>query len=93
MALGKKTGGRVAGTPNKAFPFRAALDRAIAQDDAKRIRKAAETLLDRAAAGEPWALGMLADRLDGKPVQPVAGADDHPAIQQAIEVRIVDPAG
>jgi hypothetical protein len=50
-------------------PFREALDRAIAQDDGKRIRKAADKLLDSAADGEPWAIQMLADRLDGKALQ------------------------
>lgn len=49
----------------------AALQRAMAQDDGKRLRDAAEKLLDKAAVGEPWALGMLADRLDGKVAQAV----------------------
>jgi hypothetical protein len=53
----------------KSKRFFAALDRAIAQDDAKRLRAAAEKLLDKAEAGEPWAIAMLADRLDGKPSQ------------------------
>ena len=49
--------------------FRATLDRAIAQDDAKRLRQCAETLLDLAAAGDLQAIAMIADRLDGKPKQ------------------------
>ena len=53
----------------KAKRFYNALDRAIAQDDSKRLRDAADKLLDLAAAGEPWATQMLADRLDGKPAQ------------------------
>jgi hypothetical protein len=57
--------GNPAGT-SKSKPFFAALDRAIKQDDAKRLRDSAEKLLDLAAAGEPFALQMLADRLDGK---------------------------
>lgn len=55
----------------KERKFIAALDRAIAQDDGKRLRDAAEKLLTHAANGEPWAIGMLADRLDGKPKQQV----------------------
>lgn len=51
--------------------FAAALERAIAQDDGKRLREAAESLLSNAAAGEPWAIQQLADRLDGKPTQQV----------------------
>lgn len=52
-------------------PFVAALRRTLAQDDAGRLRRCAETLLEQAAAGEPWAVQMLADRLDGKAQQEV----------------------
>ncbi len=55
----------------KSKLFDGALRRAIAQDDGKRLRQAAEALLDAAAAGEPWAIDKLADRLDGKPGQTV----------------------
>lgn len=53
----------------KEKKFLAALERAIAQDDGIRLRKAAESLLTQAANGEPWAIEKLADRLDGKPSQ------------------------
>lgn len=52
-------------------PFLDAVTRAIKQDDGKRLRAAAEKLLDAAGAGEPWALQMVADRLDGKPKQQI----------------------
>lgn len=55
----------------KSRMFDAALKRAIAQDDGERLRKAAEKLLDLAAEGSPWAIGQLADRLDGKAQQSV----------------------
>ena len=51
--------------------FLSALERAIAQEDGKKLRSAAEKLLDAAAAGEPWAINQLADRLDGKPGQSI----------------------
>lgn len=54
---------------SKSRLFDNALRRAIAQDDGKRLRDAAEKLLSEAANGEPWAIGMLADRLDGRAVQ------------------------
>lgn len=60
------------GTYNKYEGFRKAkhfmknLERACLADNGKRIRAAAEALLDNAAAGEPWAIQMLADRCDGK---------------------------
>lgn len=50
-------------------PFLAALNRAIAQDDGVKLRRCADNLLEKAAEGEPWAVQMLADRLDGKPRQ------------------------
>src|SRR5688572_5520950 len=68
MPFQKGTSGNPSGRQREK-PFREALDRAIAQDDGKRIRKAADKLLDLAAAGEPWAIQMLADRLDGRAAQ------------------------
>ena len=64
----------------RAMLFLGALNRAIAQDDGKRLRKSAENLLDHAAAGEQWATLMLADRLDGKAAQQLvlAGDADQP---------------
>jgi len=53
----------------KGAIFNDALRRAIAQDDGKRIRDAAEKLLDLAAEGTPWAVRELADRTDGKSAQ------------------------
>ena len=72
--------GNPAGAPKKSKRFFTVLDRAIEQDDSKRLRAAAEKLLDLAAAGEPWAAQMLADRLDGKPAQQVtvSGDADNP---------------
>lgn len=61
---------------SKGTPWRQALNRAIAQDDGKRLRKAAETLLDLAAAGEAWAVKELGDRIDGKAPQPVDVSGD-----------------
>jgi len=71
--------------------WRAALDRAIAQEDGKRLRAAAEKLLDEAANGESWAVKELGDRLDGRPAQAitVAGDADAPLLQE-ITVRLVD---
>ena len=71
--------------------FYAALDRAIVQEDGKRLRDAAEKLLTEAANGESWAIQMLADRLDGKPAQQLAltGADDGP-IRASLTVQFVD---
>ena len=77
--MAKKSGaqpGNTNATKNK--PFREALDRAIKQDDGKRLRRAAERLLTmaaRATKGDTRAIKELADRLDGKSVQPLSGPD------------------
>lgn len=64
----------------KSRLFDGALKRAIAQDDGKRLREAAEKLLTLAANGEAWAVKELADRLDGKPQAQVtlSGDEDNP---------------
>ena len=76
---------------HKQKRFFNALDRAIEQEDAKRLRAAAEKLLDLAAAGESWAVQMLADRLDGKPAQQVqlSGDADSPLVVSV--TKFLDP--
>ncbi len=65
--------------------WRKSLDRAIAQDDGERLRKAAEKLLDLAASGEMWATRELGDRLDGKAAQQLihSGDSENPVVIQA----------
>lgn len=60
--------------------FEGVVRRAIAQDNAERLRRAVERLLDSAADGETWAerlaaLQFIAERTDGKvlPMMPDAG--------------------
>lgn len=70
-----------------------ALDRAIKQDEGARLRTAAEKLLDLAAAGEPWAVKELGDRLDGKPTQQteISGPDGS-SVPLSLSVSFVDGA-
>lgn len=63
---------------------------AITQDDAKRVRQAADQLLSQAAAGEQWAIQMLAERLDGKASQAITGDDGGPILFEKIKRVIVD---
>ena len=81
MAGGAPQGNNNAGR-NK--PFWRAIDRAIVQDDGKRLRQAAETLLDLAAAGEQWAVRELADRLDGKAPQAITDNEGNPLTIQFV---------
>ena len=71
----------------KSRLFHDALRRAIAQDDGKRLRNAAEKLLDLAAEGEGWAVKELRDTLDGKPAQAVTvGGDADNPVQTTMRV-------
>lgn len=78
----------------KSRRFEQALERAIAQDDGKRLRKAAEQLLDLAAAGEAWAVKELRDTLDGKPKQQteLTGAEGGP-IKTVSRIELVAMSG
>ena len=53
----------------KQKPFLDQLTKLCIQEDYKRLRGAAQKLLDAANEGEPWAVQMVADRTDGKPSQ------------------------
>jgi len=83
----------------KSKPWRDMLDRAIKQDDGKRLRAAAEALLN-AAAGEYkledsqlGAIKELTDRLDGKPHQTLSGPEDRDLIPLSIRIEHVKPDG
>ena len=69
MPFPKGTSGNPGGKPKIPKPFLESVNRAIVADSGKRLRAAAEKLLDLAAAGEQWAVCHLADRLDGRPAQ------------------------
>ena len=53
----------------KTKPWRQALDRAIKRDTRGRLDKAAEAVLDAAAAGDLAAIKEIADRMAGRPAQ------------------------
>lgn len=66
-----------------------ALRKECVQRDA--LAEIAKVLVDKAIAGEPWAIAEVANRFDGKPAQSVelTGDPDNPL--QVIERRIVKP--
>jgi hypothetical protein len=72
--------------------FYTALDRAILQEDGKRLRAAAEKLLTLAAEGEQWAVQMLADRLDGKAAQSltVSGDPENPLTVTELVRKVIE---
>ena len=65
---GNKLGGRKKQRVDE-LSFLNTLERAILQDKAGRLRKAAERLLDLAASGDLKAMNELFDRVDGKAKQ------------------------
>jgi hypothetical protein len=78
------------GTKNK--PFLDAMRRALAQNPHK-IGKIVDKVLEQAEEGEPWAVNVVADRLDGKAVQANTFEDaDGNNIVTALEVRFVKPS-
>ena len=66
--------------------------RAVVQDDANRLRRIAEALLDKAADGDISAIKELGDRLDGKSVSTteLTGADGS-ELPLGITVKYVKP--
>ena len=77
-------------TKNK--PFLDAMRRALAQNPQK-IGNIVDKVIAQAEAGEPWAVNVVADRLDGKAVQATSFEDaDGNSIINAIEVRFVKPS-
>ena len=51
-----------------------------------RLEVIAEKLALKACAGEPWAIGMIADRIDGKALQHVSGNMQIDATSLFVEV-------
>lgn len=69
-----------------------ALKRELTQkpDDVVAI---AQRLIESAKNGEPWAMALIHDRVDGKAPQPVVGDDDEAPISvREILIRAVDEA-
>ncbi len=91
--------GRPAGAQNKDKPFREALrmELVAAGDDHKTLRKIAKNLIAIAStANDPAALPAIreiADRMDGKPVQAIAGDEDNPLRVAITRVELVPLAG
>lgn len=60
------------------------IKRAVAQSNGKKLRAAADALIDSAIAGDVGALRELGDRIDGKVSQPLEHSGDlHVTIAQS----------
>lgn len=78
------------GKPDKLI--RDALKAALRQDP-EQLKRIAKKWIDKAEEGDMQAINSLADRIDGKAVQPIAGSseDDPINIIATIKRVIVDP--
>ena len=66
---------------------------AALREDPTRLKRAAEKQWDKACEGDQQAFNEIANRIDGKAVQPISGDDENPLeIIHRIERIIVDTA-
>ena len=74
-------------------PFRAALVRRLesAGRDPAKLDKLADALVKQAERGEGWALQMVADRLDGKPLQATTNETTYRLTVERVERQIIEP--
>lgn len=64
------------GKPDKHV--RDALIAAARQNDFASLKRIANKVLEKAEEGDMQAIQFVADRIDGKAVQPIGGDEDHP---------------
>jgi hypothetical protein len=72
--------GNPGGKPKSTKQFKDALLLAVNRADGDKVKLAqiAEALVEKAIAGDVQAINAVADRLDGKPVQAIAGDPENP---------------
>ena len=65
-----------------------AIRKALAMEDWKRLRAGAEKGADAYANGEPWAVQFVADRMEGRAVQPttLSGPEGEPVKVEGINL-------
>lgn len=59
----------------KNRPWAEAINRALMAEDGKKLRALADKIIDRALEGDVTALKEIGDRVDGKALQAITGAD------------------
>ena len=57
-------------------------------DGKKKLLKIAETLVDKAIAGESWAVCQFADRIDGKPAQEATLTINNQSLTELADAEI-----
>lgn len=69
------------------------IERALLQEDDRRLREGVEKLLDNVAQGERWALEFVRDSIDGKPKQQVVGSGEDGEFITKMIVELVKANG
>lgn len=83
--------GRPKGDKSFAAMLRIAINEASANGGTK-LRDVADTLVKEAISGNVQAISIIADRLDGKPVQAIHhGGDEENPLVGEIVYRVIDP--
>lgn len=85
--MANKRGGQLGNKNAANFRMFEGAVRAALHQDRSALRDIAAELVKKAKAGEPWAIQMLADRLDGKPKQTIDGKIDHEHTHRAEPVQ------
>lgn len=64
---------------------------AAARQEPERLKRIAEKVMAKAEEGDMQAISFIADRIDGKAVQPIVGDSDHDPIDANLIVTFVKP--
>lgn len=58
-----------------------------------KLKRIAKKMWDMSEEGDKQAFSLIADRIDGKAVQPISGSDDHDPINiiARIQREVIDP--
>lgn len=85
--------GNPGGRPKTNKLFKEALDLAVKRTDGDKTKLAriAEALVEKAVSGDVPAIKEVADRLDGKSVQTIAGDPENPTPVSIIQMVAVAP--
>lgn len=93
----------MAGRPPKEKSFanmlNIAIKEAVEGSDKTKLRAVADALVDKAMGGDVAAIKEVADRLDGKVPQAIAGDDEsplnfvHTVVREIVRANTEDPHG
>lgn len=81
----------VGSTSSKLFKDALILAVKRTDGDQSKLARIADALVEKALTGDVPACNAVADRLDGKPTQPIGGDEDAAPIIHEIRRTLIDP--